>query len=142
MERFHKNVPETLKTLAELIGFRFCIDGECDAMYICNRIAHTAKIGDGKNNFWGTEIKNHTECAVALQSAYGWNIRKEDINELAAIIETANIDPGVAIEAMKYWVELRQLELKETPDEWRKPYLKTKIREMQKNIEKLEKGES
>lgn len=84
-EKYFENyeVPEHLKNTAIVIMKQFTIYGICDGMYICNIIANISGIGDGNGTFTGGSISNIPQIARNLQSAYGCNIFKEDLKELA-----------------------------------------------------------
>ena len=79
-------VPENMKNTAIAVMKRFAIHGLCDGMYICNRIALTAGIGDGCGHFTGDTIEEVVKPAESLHAAYGCNIRKEDLPELKVML--------------------------------------------------------
>ena len=112
------SVPEELKEIAELILFRFNINGSCDSMYIANVIAYEAGLGDGCSNFFDKPFHIDAECAKraakALCGAYGCNILKDDQEELQDIILDRRIYLEKTLEGL--------FELKKATKEWMKRY--------------------
>lgn len=128
-------VPEKLKRISNLITFRFNIFGICDHMYICNCLAYDGGCGDGCGTFTGDTIKDPEKSAEFLQYAYGCNIAKDDIQELAEIIRTADMTMDTAIKGMQKSKEMTLQQKKATQDEWRKGYLDKVAKRFDENIE-------
>ncbi len=134
------DVPENIKDVAKLICFRFVIYGLCDPMYISNAIGSISGSGDGAGHFTSDKIENSQEIAKFLQSAYGCNIQKSEINELKEVIETGKLDKNVAFEGMDKFRKRLKSELT-TCDELRRSYVNGKLFKLQKNIATLQKEE-
>ena len=126
-------VPERLKDTAIAIMQRFTIYGICDGMYICNKIAHTCGIGDGNGIFTGDDITEIHRVAEALQSAYGCNICKSDIEELEDIITTGKLNKEKAKRGIKKYISNCRKEMK-TCDELRVDNLHQSINEAKDNL--------
>lgn len=90
-----EHVPERLKRISVLIMYRFAINGICDGMYICNRIANVCGQGDGEGIFTGdgtcSSREDYIRIARALRIAYASCIQFDDIEELADILETGEL---------------------------------------------------
>ena len=131
-------VPETIKNAAELVCRRFCITGECDAMYICNVIANETGTGNGCSYFDETPIITRDgweKAANSIQHAYGSLITVKEKEELVSIMENKQIDTEIAIKRLqtahaKYSDELLNCE---KANSYRIPYLETLL----KNINSL-----
>ena len=126
-------VPECLKNTALVIMNRFTITGTCDGMYICNSIAVTCGIGDGKCTFYSGEITDFHEAASSLQKAYGCNIFNEDIPELEEILRTGKPEKKSAEVGISKYITACQSEMR-TCDEWRKDYLDRCIKSAKENL--------
>lgn len=145
---YRTGTPVVLKKISSLIRHRFCINGLCDAMYICNVLAYEFGMGDGESHFTSDAIPenaNYEKAAKYLQNAYGCNIAKSEISELSDIIRTGKIDLDLAIDGLGRFLKERKQEIAKC-DEWRKDYLKKVIAETKENInyftmkEKVENG--
>lgn len=134
------DVPEKIKKVAIAIMQRFTITGICDGMYICNVIASTCGIGDGEGNFTGDEITEYDKVARALQSSYGCNIGKDDVAELAEILQYGRIDKDKGICGLKKYISACISE-KQTCDSWRTDYLNKCINEARETLQFLERKE-
>ena len=134
-----KNAPEKFQKLSELITFRFAISGVCDPGYIMNRIAVVSGSGNGGGFFTGDSIPNPMDVAKALQSAYGCNIRKEDLEELSEILRTGELDKRVAIAGMNRFARDVRKEMSSC-EEWRKGYLGNVYQLLSDGMSKLETG--
>lgn len=136
IDRYYTGTPVVLKKISSLIRHRFCINGICDAMYICNVLGYEFGMGDGESHFISENIPtnaNYEKAAKYLQNAYGCNIAKSEITELSDIIRTEKIDFDLAIDGLRRFLKERKQELVRC-DEWRKDYLKKDIAETKENI--------
>lgn len=86
------SVPASLQETVTAVCNRFAINGLCDAMYISNVIANDNGFGDGCGNFTEPQKIDGTKTAKFLQGAYGCNIMRDELGELAAILETGKLD--------------------------------------------------
>lgn len=130
-KRFSVGTPMSLQKIALQICKRFCIDGLCDPMYICNTIAYAFGMGDGNGSFSSETIPqnaDYVKAAKYLQNAYGCNIAKSEISELSDIIRTGKINYELAIEGLRTFIKERKQERTQC-DNWRKDYLKKTIDE-------------
>ena len=135
------NVPETIKQIAINIMRRFTIFGICDGMYLCNAIASEAGIGDGNGHFHSEiEIKNSEEIAEKIQFAYASNIKRSEIEELASIISSEELDIQKTILSIEAYIKGCKMEEK-TCEECRKEYLDHCITEAEITLKEL-KGEN
>lgn len=130
------NVPEKLKNITITIMRRFTIRGLCDGMYICNIIAHTCGIGDGKGNFTSDEISGFEKIADRLQKSYGCNIYKEDLQELENTLVTGKLDKERAIAGINKHIR-KCKEEKQICDQWRVDYLNECINEAKENLREI-----
>ena len=133
------DAPERFQRLSELITFRFAISGTCDPGYIVNRIAAVSGSGNGQWIFSGDSIPNPMEVAKALQSAYGCNIQKEDLEELCEILRTGELDKDTAIAGMTRFARNVRKEMGSC-EEWRMGYLSNVIQLLNDGMNKLETG--
>lgn len=127
-------VPDNIRQAACLVMYRFTIDGTCDGMYICNTIAYESGSGDGQGNFMEPAKIDVRKAARAIQDAYGCNIGRGDIDELAMILDTGKLDYSVARAGMLR--DMRELKQQQhtSADSWRKDYLGRQIEQKQKDF--------
>lgn len=136
----NSNVPEKLKQVSEVICYRFCIDGQCDLMYICNVIAYELGIGNGEGEFYQDipSRANFLKVANVLFNAYGCNILQTDIVEVAEIIMNGSLNVEKAKVGLSSYIEfLKSQNVKFVTDEFRVEYNLKKIAEATKRIEEL-----
>ena len=133
---FDKDVPEYLKVRAIAIMKRFCINGLCDGMYICNVIANQNGMGNGASEFNGEEKHIDYKTAEFLQSVYGSNIFFEELSTLADILSTGKLNMFETRKALIQRIALFKKEIKRC-DEWRVDYLKNCIKNAQSVLETL-----
>lgn len=127
-------IPDNIRQAASLVMYRFTIDGICDGMYICNTIAYESGSGDGQGNFMEPARIDVRKAARAIQDAYGCNIGRGDIDELAMILDTGKLDYSVARAGMLR--DMRELKQQQhtSADSWRKDYLGRQIEQKQKDF--------
>ena len=111
--------------------------GICDGMYICNLIARINGFGDGCGIFTGDEIVNPLQTAEELQACYGYNIYREDIEELAEILVTGRLNDSLARNGILRFIRDKRKEQKNC-ETWRRLYLDKKIAAAQKTLSELE----
>jgi len=133
--RFERyQVPESMKETACLIMFRFTIDGESDGMYICNTIAHENGFGDGKGNFTESEQINARKTAETLQDAYGKNICRYAVEELALILDTGMLNYSMARAGILRDIRDIKEEYRQNAN-WRRVYLKKLIQQKEEDLD-------
>lgn len=136
------DIPRVLQQIAVSISKRFTIRGVCDPVYICNSIALSTEKGDGQGCFYDTDCSSFTgeqayKAAKDLRNAYGCNISKFEVNELANIIKNngempvKNIRQGL----IEYVNKCNEESLH--CDYWRRDYLLGCIREAENTLEEL-----
>ncbi len=118
-----KKVPLKLQKTAVSIMRRFAIYGQCDGMYICNRIALFSNIGNGAGEFYGDTIKNLEETAAFLKNAYSDNIFPEDLPELEEILRTGKISKETAVPGIVRFIKRTEENIRKNNDAWRIKHL-------------------
>lgn len=108
----------------------------------CSKNSKPFHIGDGCSNFTGDLADDASydasRAAEYLQAAYGCNIYKEDIEELAEIIRTGQLNKEKSIKGIKKFIKNCKKEIK-TCDSQRDSYLNSCIIEARLTLMSLEK---
>lgn len=129
-------VPDNIRQAACLVLYRFTIVGICDGMHICNIIAHESGSGDGQGSFAEPARIDAWKAARAIQGAYGCNIGRGDIEELAVILDAGRLDYSMARAGMLR--DMREAKRQHaSADSWRKAYLELQLEQKQKDISML-----